>query len=1092
MRVVTGSFHPHLECALAEELRRAAQDRSLLDVTVVVPNKALRRYLAQRLPSKYGLTLLGSEILTLHQFSLSILRGSDFSDELAAPLAGEEWVRAELRGRDYPQAYRAAAEAAGGAGALIQTLRELEEGHLEDTDGHPSRGSVPADEPAPDPGAVSKSLRGTATLPPHLAGLDALYQSYRRVFREEVAGGSLTRLVWNAIRRVPDSEYVRRLRALIYYGVYDLTGVQALLLRTVGSAVPETVLFAPLVRDALPCRYAERKLERELGIAAGEWEDCGTADTVTAAGPPISPGVVDRMFEPQAPGPPRPAERFSVTVAPGTEAEVEAAASRIRTWLDDRIAPHRIGVLARSLEGYEPHVTRLFGEAHIPFVMRAPASPGPVARAHLLMLQCIEEDLPLRAVLDLALTPWSRAQDFAKESPGGGVGSWERLAREAGVSFGWETWRGLQRFESRKEDEWRGWSGLLSWADAIRRGGRKIRAAPSWPRARAAFLALRDELLDLEALRRDESFEQTARILEIVGKGAWGHRGDSPEGTEPRPPLDPARYLEALSRALSAPERSGPDLDREGVRVLDVMTARGFSFDAVILLGLNEGMFPRVRREDPFLRDPERHRLNRQGRFALALAQESYEEERQLFWIALGSAERQLVLSYRRSDDEGQPLLQSWYLDELERRLVPGAVTQIPLAHSARLEESGHLARLSPQLWAAGQALRGRLPRLAADLQTARLGHQIDLDHLDSERNRWDGKAGRPAAYWTRVLERGVSPSALKTYGRCPFQFFAGNILKLEPLGEAPPLIEPDGPFLGRYLHSLLHEVLAEVTGPESSPGRTPTPEKLREIVASTSERAYFRALEFGPLHTGLLRRHAERIVQALAFDYLAQEIPRIEREKSRPLAFERTAACALPSELPALAGDSPRLFGVIDRLDLLVAAEESGPAEKGDRLEIIDYKYVGGRNLDRQQRNPSDAAVQGKDLQLPLYFHLARRLAEEENLRPVSVRASLHFLGPRIGVEAKQTIEEEDWKGPDGEKLEAALAWLLGGIRAGEFPLIPESSGGYCSWCDYSTACRRNHGPTRYRLKGDPIAHGFDELSQAKAESETRGRRPR
>ena len=63
------------------------------------------------------------------------------------------------------------------------------------------------------------------------------------------------------------------------------------------------------------------------------------------------------------------------------------------------------------------------------------------------------------------------------------------------------------------------------------------------------------------------------------------------------------RLFKRALQTSSIPMGSG---HHQGVRVLDAMSARGLSFRALFLLGMNEKGFPRVIQEDAFLRD--RHR----------------------------------------------------------------------------------------------------------------------------------------------------------------------------------------------------------------------------------------------------------------------------------------------------------------------------------------------------------------------------------------------------------------------------------------------------------------------------------------------------
>jgi ATP-dependent helicase/nuclease subunit B len=68
----------------------------------------------------------------------------------------------------------------------------------------------------------------------------------------------------------------------------------------------------------------------------------------------------------------------------------------------------------------------------------------------------------------------------------------------------------------------------------------------------------------------------------------------------------------------------------------------------------------------------------------------------------------------------------------------------------------------------------------------------------------FDGVTGPLIEYWNHISQRGLSPTALETYARCPFQFFANHVLRLERL-DCPE--ESMGPSLGEF-GELGHEIL--------------------------------------------------------------------------------------------------------------------------------------------------------------------------------------------------------------------------------------------------------------------------------------------
>ena len=103
--------------------------------------------------------------------------------------------------------------------------------------------------------------------------------------------------------------------------------------------------------------------------------------------------------------------------------------------------------------------------------------------------------------------------------------------------------------------------------------------------------------------------------------------------------------------------------------VLNATAARGLSFRALFVLGMNEGVFPRTIREDAFLRDRDREVLERDLGYKVSQKLAAFDEEKLLFTLLVGAARERLYCSFQRADDSGRVLAPSWYVDELKRAL---------------------------------------------------------------------------------------------------------------------------------------------------------------------------------------------------------------------------------------------------------------------------------------------------------------------------------------------------------------------------------------------------------------------------------------
>ena len=200
-------------------------------------------------------------------------------------------------------------------------------------------------------------------------------------------------------------------------------------------------------------------------------------------------------------------------------------------------------------------------------------------------------------------------------------------------------------------------------------------------------------------------------------------------------------------RAVSAVARLTPlrvaDRRRNVVHVLSVYEARQWELPVVFVCGLIEGQFPRHPVQDPFLPDAARREINRRTGARLATAAEREQEERFLFELATSRATASLVLSYPQADTRGTAFLPSSFLDQ------PGQETTAWLRPQPRWRPAG------------------RTPGLVAARHTT------------------------------------LSPSALKSYLDCPFQFFVRHTLRLETR-PAPPDERLDFLLQGAILHRAL------------------------------------------------------------------------------------------------------------------------------------------------------------------------------------------------------------------------------------------------------------------------------------------------
>jgi ATP-dependent helicase/DNAse subunit B len=174
--------------------------------------------------------------------------------------------------------------------------------------------------------------------------------------------------------------------------------------------------------------------------------------------------------------------------------------------------------------------------------------------------------------------------------------------------------------------------------------------------------------------------------------------------------VGPEQLVGALERAPVRLARAG---DPGRVAVLDLLRARTRRFEAVFVLGLEEGVFPRRAVETPFLPDDLRRELEQRGR---RLARpDPLARERYLFYTACTRPWELLVLVRESADDEGRPREASPFYDEVRSRF-----------DTAEVERWTRRRPLSDLTWDVGKAptererLRGVAALAASDADEAR------------------------------------------------------------------------------------------------------------------------------------------------------------------------------------------------------------------------------------------------------------------------------------------------------------------------------------------------------------------------------------
>lgn len=1082
LKVVTGPFHPDLEQVLVETITQIKTDDPFAPLTVLVPSDHLRRRIQWLLVVEHRRALVNFEVLTFYQLALRLLDEPEAHVAAATPptLASsfffKELIRWLLRERteDWPE-WTALAGMPGAWAALLATVKDLKDAGVE---------AERAIELLVQPGFEHEVGRHHG-----LGRLLALYHAFLDA-RTRLQVMDQDDLAVRACKAVSASRFLRAQRRLLYYGFYDLTQVQLDLFQAVVRTVP-TTLFFPLIPGHPAFTFAERFFERYLhGMLGAEtdWQRLA---------PPATGRSLRALFAaaPAATGV-RPTCRI-ITVSGLTE-EVTTVAKAILALVEEQgLAFHEIGVTTRSLSGYEHVLPRVFRQHAVPFVsgLGRPLAVFPFIKAVLHLLDLRLSMLRRDLTIEFLRSPYVRLERLCPGEPAPRPDLWDLASRRLGVTRGLDEWCRLEPFVAGglplREDE----EGL---ALDTRVPPEQIRAA--W--TAVSTLAARLESLPESAGWADLAGRLRALCMELLDPSGRGtgenHRSESDaeglavtlqqmfeelaclERLPGRVPL--SDFVAAVHRLVEEMTVPVASEHGSGVQVLDAMAARGVPFRALFVLGMNERVFPRHIREDAFLRDRTRRLLEVDLGFKTTEKLAGYDEEQLLFFLLCNAAAEELILLYQRTDESGRVQVPSSYLDAVRRTLGAVEETAVPRQLSRRCGPGlpHRPERLTPAELTTVHLLDRRLPRRLLDalhpagvLIARGLAALRELERAVPRLAACDGVIGDLARLWERLQRNGVSPSALEEYAVCPFRYFAGAVLRLEPM-EADARDEPVGPLeLGVLAHRILRRTMQTLRArgyfaePAAFDG---DPAAVLAAAAEPVFDEFARTHPVGyPLAWLLQRERLVAFLQAVLREDLAELA-----EGWEPVYFEHAARGWL--ELACGGSEGGRLalpvLGRLDRVDW---------SRSRNAYRIVDYKYKAGRDLGTPDRNLVLGAARGLRLQPPLYLLLGDGSLGEAlprtggEGRPACEGVDFLYLVPRWAEAGDRALRRasfpgDAWRSPLAQPLAHALGVVLSGIRAGRFFIVPD---GYCDRCDYRLVCRRTHQPTLWRARNDTALAG-------------------
>lgn len=422
----------------------------------------------------------------------------------------------------------------------------------------------------------------------------------------------------------------------------------------------------------------------------------------------------------------------------------------------------------------------------------------------------------------------------------------------------------------------------------------------------------------------------------------------------------------------------------------DVDRSRSHKVKAIFIIGLNDGEFPSVRKDEGFLNDSDRDILKQDGiELAKGTIDKLYEDSFNIY-KAFTTAEEKLYLLYSSSDMQGKALRPSMLInkikkiypmiqeqsDVIERKseiLNKKTTYEELIANLSKLKEQDSIDKIWYYVYyyyKKDVEWNEKLQQSLKGLSYTNIPEKIEQNNIDR-------------LYGNTLV---TSISKLERYRSCPFSYYLQYGLKIKPQEELKIQTLNTGTFI--------HEVIDEFFETVKSQGielEEITEEQLSEIINKIidvklgqnknyifTSTAKYRALviRLKKIIKKALKYIIGTIVQS-RFEVLGTEVGFGDKGKYKPI------------RLTLDDGKRIEIIGKIDRID-------TAKGEDGKYLRIIDYKSS-AKNIDLNE------VYAGLQIQLLTYLDAS---CKEEDLMPAGV---LYFSMLEQMIKSNKRMEQEE-----------------------------------------------------------------------------------
>lgn len=427
------------------------------------------------------------------------------------------------------------------------------------------------------------------------------------------------------------------------------------------------------------------------------------------------------------------------------------------------------------------------------------------------------------------------------------------------------------------------------------------------------------------------------------------------------------------------------------VIVGDVDRTRSGKKKAIFIIGLNDGKFPSVNKNEGFINDEERIYLKEKGIELAKTTKEQIYDENFNIYKAFSVAEEKLFLSYSASDNDGKGLRKSVLINKI-KKIFPNLKEESDIVQTKTYisskditfdllllnlrkyldeEEIDTVWLEVYKIYSEDEEYKEKLYKGIQGLYYSNIGENITKENLDK--------------LYGDVLKTSISK--LESYKRCPFSYYLKYGLKLSDRTE----LKLEKLDTGTLMHDIIDdffELLKEKNISIKEIEDENVEKIIEEILNNKLQLKQNYIFNSIPKYVVLTKRLKKVIVRAVKYiintlKYSDFKVLGTEIEFGENKQYE-------PIQIKLENGKKVELIGKIDRIDI---AEN----KEGRYIRIIDYKSS-VKNIDLNE------VVAGIQIQLLTYLDAVSK-KEDADLAGILY---FNLIEPVIKSKNKHLTEEQ------------------------------------------------------------------------------------